>query len=594
MPTAETTNSSHDRGTPPGAPPGRGRPVLAWLLSPVVPLALMAVLALGSMAHKSATFDEPLMLAAGTWYLRTGNMSLNAENPPLFKALYSLPCLAFHDPALPPLPENLRFSYNMLDEFAYANDFLFKCPQHRQILFLCRLVAVGCGLLLGFVLYCVTRRIWDNVVAGLMLWVFALCPNVLTHTQLVTMDIGCALTVFLTTIALAQLLRTGQRRWLVGCGMALGCALLTKFTAVLLVPILAIQALVWLAPREHRNQAGRVLLRLLGTLTLALLLVSAAYRFDGLGHRLRSGQYESQLLRRLQTLPGIAAVPLPVPEAYIRGFDIVAYNNEPGLPNIFLGKYYPKGASWWYYYIVVIGLKTPVPFLLGLAGSLVLLLRQRDRNWSTVLVLALPPVLLFANFSFLAYRQLGFRYILPLWPFALLLLGVGIARLRGLWADRRVRAVGWGLGVWYAASTVLAYPHFLSYFNELAGGSRNGWKYLADSNIDWGQDLPALATWQEQNGHPPMYVLYYGTAPLAAYGVAEQAWATFPLPQYLAVSVTSLYVLESVPLVKYLREERSPLARLGNSIFIYELDQAVRERFMRLATESTPGRPTTR
>jgi len=32
-------------------------------------------------------------------------------------------------------------------------------------------------------------------------------------------------------------------------------------------------------------------------------------------------------------------------------------------------------------------------------------------------------------------------------------------------------------------------PHYLAYFNELAGGPANGFKELADSNLDWGQDL---------------------------------------------------------------------------------------------------------
>jgi hypothetical protein len=38
-------------------------------------------------------------------------------------------------------------------------------------------------------------------------------------------------------------------------------------------------------------------------------------------------------------------------------------------------------------------------------------------------------------------------------------------------------------------SLVTIYPHQLAYFNELAGGPRNGHKYLLGSSLDWGQDL---------------------------------------------------------------------------------------------------------
>ncbi|MEJ7592116.1 MAG: hypothetical protein WKF77_11240 [Planctomycetaceae bacterium] len=49
-------------------------------------------------------------------------------------------------------------------------------------------------------------------------------------------------------------------------------------------------------------------------------------------------------------------------------------------------------------------------------------------------------------------------------------------------------------------SSLSVYPHSLSYFNELSGGSLNGWKHLDSSNIDWGQDLILVKEWVEQ--HP--------------------------------------------------------------------------------------------
>jgi hypothetical protein len=44
------------------------------------------------------------------------------------------------------------------------------------------------------------------------------------------------------------------------------------------------------------------------------------------------------------------------------------------------------------------------------------------------------------------------------------------------------------LACWLAVSSLSSHPHYLSYFNEIAGGPGNGWRWLLDSNIDWGQD----------------------------------------------------------------------------------------------------------
>jgi hypothetical protein len=68
------------------------------------------------------------------------------------------------------------------------------------------------------------------------------------------------------------------------------------------------------------------------------------------------------------------------------------------------------------------------------------------------------------------------------------------------------------------------FPHYLAYFNELAGGPRNGWHSLADSNIDWGQDLPGLKTWLDRNNiREPVYLSYFGTADPRFYQISYKS-----------------------------------------------------------------------
>lgn len=52
------------------------------------------------------------------------------------------------------------------------------------------------------------------------------------------------------------------------------------------------------------------------------------------------------------------------------------------------------------------------------------------------------------------------------------------------------------------ASTLRVYPHQLAYFNELAGGPKNGHKHLLHSSLDWGQDLLLAGEWMRERGIP--------------------------------------------------------------------------------------------
>ncbi len=561
------------------------------LLRPAVPLGVMVVLAAASMARKSATYDEAALLASGARYLRTMDNRVNAENPPLLKAFYALPTLVLGWDA-PPAPASAFYSYRMHEAIKYGNRALYSQKHPLLILFFCRLMVVGLAVGLGLLLHRLAAGAWSATTAGVLLWIYALSPNILAHARLFTPDLGCTFFVLAVTAALVRLLESDRRRDAVVLGLALGGALLAKYTAVLLVPAIALQTALWFRLEPTRRKSWRRGLgRLIMAGVVALVLVNAAYGFRGMFPRLDTLSVRSPLVRRFQALPGIRAVPLPVPEGYIRGFDIVAYNNRPGFPAVFMGRVYPKGESWWYYYLVAVALKTPLPLLIawGLGG--LAFRRVRRRFASLAAVFAVPPVLVFLNFSLIAFRQLGLRYILPVWPFLILLAGFFIDEL---WdrATPGVRRVALALGLWYVGESVWIFPDYLGYFNELAGGPAGGWEYLASSNADWGQDLPELARWQRAHGDPDMYVLYYGTAPLEAYGVRSVPWGRLPFPEYAAISVTNYYLCSRIPLVAVLFSECRPIARLGTSIYVFRLGPELAAEFLRRAEEeAASGRP---
>jgi len=125
----------------------------------------------------------------------------------------------------------------------------------------------------------------------------------------------------------------------------------------------------------------------------------------------------------------------------------------------------------------------------------------------------------------LVSSQTGFnhhlRYVQPAFPFLFI-----FASRTALLLDSRyrlVKAVPVVCLVWMIISSLSVYPHSLSYFNELAGGSINGWKHLDYSNIDWGQDMILVKEWVEQ--HPdakPLHVVPSGYVTAEQMGIETQ------------------------------------------------------------------------
>ena len=88
------------------------------------------------------------------------------------------------------------------------------------------------------------------------------------------------------------------------------------------------------------------------------------------------------------------------------------------------------------------------------------------------------------------------------------------------------------LGLWYIVGTLGVFPNYLTYFNEFIGGPKNGYQYLVDSNLDWGQDLIALREWQRANNVTDLHLAYFGTARPEAYGVSAQLLPSFALNDF--------------------------------------------------------------
>jgi hypothetical protein len=196
-------------------------------------------------------------------------------------------------------------------------------------------------------------------------------------------------------------------------------------------------------------------------------------------------------------------------------------------------------------------------------------------------------VVIYWAYSIQSSLNIGVRHLLPTIPLVYIL---SAGAVKSWFSVNRTRAKSLFLGglvVWFALETAFVSPHFLSYFNELSGGTKNGYRHVTDSNYDWGQDLKFLKKFIAENGINKIAVDYFGGgSPEYHLGkdVAEGWWSARGNPkdigiEWLAVSANTLQGAQAKlagNLTRKPEDEYSflkgikPYARAGTSIFIYK------------------------
>jgi hypothetical protein len=182
--------------------------------------------------------------------------------------------------------------------------------------------------------------------------------------------------------------------------------------------------------------------------------------------------------------------------------------------------------------------------------------------------------------------NIGLRHFFPVYPFVFI--GVGLTASR-LWASGRLaRCLVLLIGLGLAVETAWAFPNYINFFGVLCGGPAAGFNLLSDSNLDWGQDLPALAAWQQEHSDVPLYLDYFGRCEPAVYGIryfrlqtVQEAGAVGPpsvvpdRPGVIAVSATDLHLaLAADPPLPWigLIKGQNPTAVLNGTIYLFRID----------------------
>ncbi len=580
-------------------------------------LSLVFLICLFSMKDDSATMDEVAHLPAGYSYLTQKDMRLNPEHPPLLKDLSAVPLLFIKGINFPSEIRDWKEDINGQWGFGYHFLYWADNPADRMI-FWGRIPMILILILLGFYIFKWTRELFGDKAGLLSLFLFSFSPTFLAHGRLVTTDVGAAAWIFIATYYFLKVLKEPTKKNLILSGISFGLAQLCKFSVILLVPFFILLGFFWWLTKSGK------LIQTLKILFLVFiigdLLIWPVYQYHVLNYpperQLRDTQFiltsyaggpssikESCLnLKRLLRCPAEIVIWMadkPILRSlshYGLGLLMALQRAAAGHTTYFLGEV--SAAGWKSYFPIVYLIKEPLTFhilsLIALLYACWLIKKpfwqnpfQRTKAW---IKNHFPEfaILTFIGIYWLTSLtsdlNIGVRHLLPAFPFTFFLVsGMTITWLKEPFLKIKYLLLGI-LILWQAISVISIYPHFLAYFNEIAGGPDQAYIYTVNSNLDWGQDLKRLKRWVDENKIEKIYVDYFGGGD-ARYYLKEKFlpwWGTrdpkeFEKGNYLAVSATFLQGGRGEPAPGFDQitgyylwlNNYKPRAKIGYSIFVY-------------------------
>ncbi|MFO8058064.1 MAG: glycosyltransferase family 39 protein [bacterium] len=561
-----------------------------WIVPAVALLIITAHLALliSSARHKSHTSDEPFHLARGVAAIITGDFRTSVAHPPLVNMICALPLTMAYDFSIPtshPVWTSRKFEPPSR-KIALARHFLYGNPHYLDIVSRGRVPVMILSALLAVILGVWAGRLF-GAPAGLMaMALYCFSPTMLAHARLSTTDTGCAFFTLLFAASFCRYLRSPKPHSLFLAGVTLGLAQLSKYTCIILVPLVPLVLIIererLLKNKEDLSENGERplypgwILSSLVIFLIGFLVLWAGYGFEMEGfHELTmTGNMASVsrpgLLLKQAVVKGLAFVN-PPPETYFYGLSQTLLETAAHpKPLFFLGQVSQEG--WWYYYPVLFLMKEPVALLLLIAAGLLTLKREPafQRPEKTV-ALAVSLSFLFA-FMFLNQKNIGIRHLLPIYPFLFLWLA-RLARVR----LRRgfFPAAAWILVAAIALRAFIIHPDYLVHFNHLVGGPRGGLK-LSVVGEDWGQDVAALGKFCRKKDIQKIYYKHYGTADPEAYGVPYAKYrCNMKEPGWYAFHVVDLRRGGHKRREECYRPfmNREPEAILHHTIYVYKLEK---------------------
>ena len=489
-----------------------------------------------SVRRESQTWDEANHIYCGYRTWTHSDFGLNPEHPPLVKLLATAPLL-WTQWKTPVLEE--RFFKE--DAFLRGKEFLYQ-NEPEKILARTRAAAAILTLLTALVVFFATREMFGRGAAFIALTLLAFDPNLLAHGAFVTTDVGFACFMLLSVYMFYRFVTSPSALRLLLVGVSVGLTLAVKHTGVFILPTLFLLALGEII--LNRFGLNRTL-RLLGSLVLITLIGWVVlwsfykFRYDA---RPIGLQLNPPLAEYVKGLEPHEAWPISLmarlrvlPESYLYGMaDIKLTANY--YTSYVLGKVYAH--SVWFYFPVTFLIKSTVGVLALFLLSLVVVVTRRLSSGREILFLLVPPIV-YLTVALITGMNIGVRHVLIVYVFLYVLIGGAVWVL-----IRKSRRWAYAVGVLmlvHVASSLLTFPNYIAYGNELWGGPSRTHKYLTDSNADWGEQLKSIKQYLDQRGVKDCWFVYF------AEGVAEPSYYGIPCKPLPTINTLWLNLPIEVP-----------------------------------------------
>ncbi len=491
-----------------------------WVVAGVAALILLFAIHLALISHANTiTWDEPDHIYSGYMSWR-GDFGLNPEHPPLVKFVATVPLLPMqlNVPGMQDRPYRLQAVLGGRD-FIFHND-------ADKIVFRAQMAASIFTLLLLVIAFLATREMFNTTAGFLALGLLLFDPTLLAHGALVTTDAAQACFLLASIYAFYRYVQLPSAGRLIITAVAVGLALASKHSAVLVFPMLLILGGIEIFRRQSADSGSQLsmgkrdmskraarfaaALVIIGLMSVAILWAAYGFRYAARGNGLQlNPPMEAQLAKvpsptQAKVLHEFARFHL-LPESYIYGFAHVLFSAN-SFNSYLLGKSYPHAV--WFYFPAAMLVKSSLTFLILLAISVWVIASGRLQKRREVLFLLIPPLIYLAA-SMKGGMNIGIRHILPVYIFLAILIAGAVSLL--IRNSRRWKYAVVLLLVFQAISVTRAFPNCIGYANEAFGGPKNVWRYVSDSSADWAQQLHAVKQYTDERHIQNCWFVYFGT-----------------------------------------------------------------------------------
>jgi 4-amino-4-deoxy-L-arabinose transferase-like glycosyltransferase len=456
------------------------------------------LLEIGSASHESLTFDELVYISEGKANVVHKQFLVDPYNPPFIRELTTIPLL-FHSPN-PGIPSNQAY---------FPSRFV--------------VILLGASLLLAVFIFCLL--FFDELTAFLSVALLVFDPTFLANSHYITPDVGATLFLFLSWFSYRLFIKRPTTARLLTFSILSGLTCASKIPTAVFLMVAVLSSYFFEVELRKAWKRRFVFLYIL----VLLLTIWGTFWFSWkpiLAQNNNPNRVAERVIAYTQRhnipwagslITALYTIPVPMGDYLALIKNTVIRSQEVRSDFILGAKAKPNFVT----PFSLVLFKTPIPIVLLLLLSLII---RRQRKIQNVFKIVYIPILCIVGIVAISKMSPLIRYLLPMLPFLFIFICSQIRHSKNASILTGIAV----LFVWYVVGTITTYPYFITYANELLSSEKQKVVLLEDSNVDWGQGLPALSTYVSTVKPKTLLFSYFGRDDASRYGfVSDIPWGSY-------------------------------------------------------------------